>query len=1658
MGDMTVRRLLLSLVLAAIAVQPLVAQRVGTTAIYLEPQALLSDDDVRFPQLISFGDSLLLFYQRIVTDEDGQRFISLRVRRSEDGFDWQDEQNIGRPILLETVFVPPVYSVAANERGLSLVLLGSDGSLGHFTLGSNPGDQLSLSREFEIDNQIFVEPRIYSTSSGFFLFVSRLEADEQLQAVQPRTDVLYSRFEDGRGWGDFTLLDNPDPADNSSVLNPVLLESRDRLYLVFQRQAIASAPIGYYSELYSSISVDNGLSWSQPRLISGFEDPEDSAIANIEPRFYVNQNPRLLASPDGSPRLVFERNRSGANVQIHTALLDSEGSMESRIIRAVERNSLPVSDGGRSASYGGYFIHRDEEYILYYSDLLRRSQVLLASPDRNGIWSSDQLSDDRSAYAFPRAAMFNGKPYFIWLQRENWNQDLAGDFRRQISSLVIRISDIRADAPRAIPLSYVPGREYNRSDVEYRIAIPDDPAGVRSISYAWSADGPPESGDFFDIGLADSLNLVADAHGTWTLYLQTLDRAGNRSPVSRINYDLDLIPPAQVRFGRMPLDEDGFLLSNSIALNWIPNTEDDLSGYQIRLQYLGREDAQLDSFEQAATLVSQGFTQSSVISRTENRITLNNEDNGLWALAVRAVDRVGNAGIPGIQLLRLNKYVPVTRLTSIAVRENIIGDLVFRFAGRGFTANGLINRIIFDRDGREPWDYVLNSASGDYRLVSDRVIEDITLGGFASGDYQLILDHSERGLYRHASRLSLDANGAIKLGDFDIFTPPEVSLINDGQLSFSVLDISIMLITPLLIFIIVVTLLRIRGVVRDNRVIQAEVAALVSGDAGPMTLQQLEEKVRTMQRQGMGLRAKFTIFMLILVLAVVAVISLPLSNFILSNQQQILAQGLYDKVELTLQSLSIGAADILESDDLVFQKARDLRALTNQVAALEEIDFVTITSGPAGTLAVIDDQQYELDPAGREYIWVTTDPMLFANDQQIADYLSGALSELPEDPAAAVRSGGGDLPMFFRRYDDPRSQLVRTAQVQIRDPLRELIQGAGNQPAEGSDIARFNALASDDEYRQIQQQVVQADEQRSSATTSQELQEIEDQISILRNRLDEKLAEGISINSSPEYSVQNYDTGVSDYLFSFPVYWYEADFSSSYQGSVRLGVSTRLINNQIASTTRTIIIQISIFAAVAIAAGVAGALLLASITVNPIRKLVAGVELIRDTEVKEDLKGKPIEINTKDELHFLSETINQMTDGLIAAEKANKSVMMGKDVQKMYITLDPNPHDDKTKATFRQDTSSSDQLEFYGYYEGAKGVSGDYFYYDRIDDEHFAMIKCDVSGKDIEAALIMVTVASLFLRQFEGWSEEFRKKNKSKGTGYRRELSSLADSINDIIYRRQFKGKFAAFNMLTLNERTGELAFCNAGDNLVHMYRRKERKVVTIELPRTPAAGAMHEELVGMPITFPVDTARIEKGDILLLFTDGIDEGRRYLRHDDWTVYRKEEFEAVPDADDEERKRMKDAKQALEDEMAPIILGEDEGGLGESFSVPRIIEVVESVMSRKVYELKKFRNPAGDEELTFDFSNLESTLPNLILALMSVEKVYRLVPMPNLTREDRISIDKKIDDFLKEHFLQYRVYFSNPLPENEKSLYRRYSHIYEDSQYDDLTILAVEKK
>ena len=451
-------------------------------------------------------------------------------------------------------------------------------------------------------------------------------------------------------------------------------------------------------------------------------------------------------------------------------------------------------------------------------------------------------------------------------------------------------------------------------------------------------------------------------------------------------------------------------------------------------------------------------------------------------------------------------------------------------------------------------------------------------------------------------------------------------------------------------------------------------------------------------------------------------------------------------------------------------------------------------------------------------------------------------------------------------------------------------------------------------------------------------------------------------------------------------------------------------------------------------------MLLATIIIIPIRRLVKGVARIRDTEDKEDLKGHEIEVRTRDEISELADTVNQMTKGLVNAAAANKDLIIGKEIQKMFIPLEEDQRGRKlTTADMK-----TEQANFFGYYEGAKGVSGDYFDYMELTPGKYAIIKCDVAGKGVAASLIMVEVATIFRNYFNEWlTSQQRKDAIASDKGVKRQeedpnLEELVYSINRLVQERGFQGRFAALIVVLLDIRNGKTVMCNAGDNLVHLFNSEQHAMETKTLPEAPASGVFPNDLVEMQSGFKRIPHMLKQGDMLLLFTDGLEESQRSFRN--------ENFEPIVCREP-----------GLEEgqEHGTHTVGMD----NEEFGIPRVYGVVNSLMERKSYSLYKYHNPIENEELVFDFSTCEGTIEEVVIAMVAVEKVFRMYPDPSAGAQDVVVVDTKIAEFLEKHFLQYQNYFHHPIEEkNDQPEYVRFSHIKEDEQYDDLTVLGIKKK
>jgi phosphoserine phosphatase RsbU/P len=153
----------------------------------------------------------------------------------------------------------------------------------------------------------------------------------------------------------------------------------------------------------------------------------------------------------------------------------------------------------------------------------------------------------------------------------------------------------------------------------------------------------------------------------------------------------------------------------------------------------------------------------------------------------------------------------------------------------------------------------------------------------------------------------------------------------------------------------------------------------------------------------------------------------------------------------------------------------------------------------------------------------------------------------------------------------------------------------------------------------------------------------------------------------------------------------------------------------------------------------------------------------------------------------------------------------------------------------------------------AKSVSGDYYDYQKIDGHHCAIALGDVAGKGISAAILMANIQSAMRAQLRAAQEGHVDVDPAV----------IVSQINKHLEANTTTEKYATFFFSIYDDRTGELTCTNAG-HLPPILLRGD------EVRRLDVNGMV----VGVFPFAQYDTSRItlEKGDLLLLYTDGITE------------------------------------------------------------------------------------------------------------------------------------------------------------------------------------------
>lgn len=172
------------------------------------------------------------------------------------------------------------------------------------------------------------------------------------------------------------------------------------------------------------------------------------------------------------------------------------------------------------------------------------------------------------------------------------------------------------------------------------------------------------------------------------------------------------------------------------------------------------------------------------------------------------------------------------------------------------------------------------------------------------------------------------------------------------------------------------------------------------------------------------------------------------------------------------------------------------------------------------------------------------------------------------------------------------------------------------------------------------------------------------------------------------------------------------------------------------------------------------------------------------------------------------------------------------------------------KSMLPRDMKDPDcRFEMIGHMYPAREVGGDFYDFYRLDEDHLAVLIADVSGKGLPAAMFMMKGISTL--------KNFAVSGLPVG-----EIMSRANTSLCINNKAEM---FITAWMAVINEKTGLLSIVNAGHNFP-VLKKADGSVSFVKLKSGIPLASFDQ------MNYRVRELKMEPGDTLLLYTDGVTE------------------------------------------------------------------------------------------------------------------------------------------------------------------------------------------
>ena len=161
----------------------------------------------------------------------------------------------------------------------------------------------------------------------------------------------------------------------------------------------------------------------------------------------------------------------------------------------------------------------------------------------------------------------------------------------------------------------------------------------------------------------------------------------------------------------------------------------------------------------------------------------------------------------------------------------------------------------------------------------------------------------------------------------------------------------------------------------------------------------------------------------------------------------------------------------------------------------------------------------------------------------------------------------------------------------------------------------------------------------------------------------------------------------------------------------------------------------------------------------------------------------------------------------------------------------------------------ADMVDLFATMTPAKEVGGDFFDFFKIDEKRLGFVIADVSGKGVPASIFMAVSRTLL-----------------RATGMRGiDTNECLNYVNNMLCHESIDSMFVTVFYGIYNTETGLVEYTNAGDNPPYVVRA-DGTVDTLPMSENIVAGMFDD------FTFTQSTLQLDKGDMLVLFTDGVTE------------------------------------------------------------------------------------------------------------------------------------------------------------------------------------------